>query len=84
MIFAAIKLMKRRIFDQVIFIKNRTGQLTCLIPLVFAAADDMFQRFFAESTHHADWNSLDSSFKCNTQSPLGIGCCDGHTKQAPQ
>jgi hypothetical protein len=45
MIFAAIKLMKRRIFDQVIFIKNRTGQLTCLIPLVFAAADDMFQRF---------------------------------------
>ncbi|WP_083906792.1 glycosyltransferase family 2 protein [Octadecabacter arcticus] len=27
---------------------------------------------------------LDSSFKCNTQSPLGIGCCDGHTKQAPQ
>jgi len=28
--------------------------------------------------------SLGSSFKCNTQSPLGIGCCDGHTKQAPQ
>jgi hypothetical protein len=27
---------------------------------------------------------LGSSFKCNTQSPLGIGCCDGHTKQAPQ
>ena len=30
------------------------------------------------------WNLLGSSFKCNTQSPLGIGCCDGHTKQAPQ
>jgi len=29
-------------------------------------------------------DSLGSSFKCNTQSPLGIGCCDGHTKQAPQ
>jgi hypothetical protein len=29
-------------------------------------------------------NFLGSSFKCNTQSPLGIGCCDGHTKQAPQ
>ena len=28
--------------------------------------------------------SLGSSFKCNTQSPLGIGGCDGHTKQAPQ
>ena len=28
--------------------------------------------------------TLGSSFKCNTQSPLGIGCCDGHTKQAPQ
>ena len=28
--------------------------------------------------------ALGSSFKCNTQSPLGIGCCDGHTKQAPQ
>jgi homoserine O-acetyltransferase len=28
--------------------------------------------------------NLGSSFKCNTQSPLGIGCCDGHTKQAPQ
>jgi choline-glycine betaine transporter len=28
--------------------------------------------------------SLGSSFKCNTQSPLGIGCCDGHTNQAPQ
>jgi hypothetical protein len=28
--------------------------------------------------------SLDSSFKCNTSRPLGIGCCDGHTKQAPQ
>ena len=27
---------------------------------------------------------LGSSFKCNTQSHLGIGCCDGHTKQAPQ
>jgi hypothetical protein len=27
---------------------------------------------------------LGSSFKCNTQSPLGIGCCDEHTKQAPQ
>ena len=27
---------------------------------------------------------LGSSFKCNTQSPLGIGCCNGHTKQAPQ
>jgi hypothetical protein len=27
---------------------------------------------------------LDSSFKCNTSRPLGIGCCDGHTKQAPQ
>jgi hypothetical protein len=24
--------------------------------------------------------SLDSSFKCNTQSPQGIGCCDGQTK----
>jgi endo-alpha-1,4-polygalactosaminidase (GH114 family) len=23
---------------------------------------------------------LDSSFKCNTQSPQGIGCCDGQTK----
>ena len=29
-------------------------------------------------------HGLGSSFKCNTQSPLGIGCCDGHTKQAPQ
>ena len=29
-------------------------------------------------------DSLDSSFKCNTSRPLGIGCCDGHTKQAPQ
>jgi hypothetical protein len=28
--------------------------------------------------------SLGSSFNCNTQSPLGLGCCDGHTKQAPQ
>jgi hypothetical protein len=35
---------------------------------------------------HADvaMGGLGSSFKCNTQSPLGIGCCDGHTKQAPQ
>jgi hypothetical protein len=30
------------------------------------------------------YRSFGSSFKCNTQSPLGIGCCDGHTKQAPQ
>jgi hypothetical protein len=28
--------------------------------------------------------SLGSSFKCNTSGPLGIGCCDGQTKQAPQ
>jgi hypothetical protein len=28
--------------------------------------------------------SLGSSFKCNTRSPQGIGCCDGQTKQAPQ
>ena len=28
--------------------------------------------------------SLGSSFKCNTQRPQGIGCCDGQTKQAPQ
>ena len=27
---------------------------------------------------------LGSSFKCNTSGPLGIGCCDGQTKQAPQ
>jgi hypothetical protein len=27
---------------------------------------------------------LGSSFKCNTQRPQGIGCCDGQTKQAPQ
>ncbi len=27
---------------------------------------------------------LGSSFKCNTQRPEGIGCCDGQTKQAPQ
>jgi len=27
---------------------------------------------------------LGSSFKCNTQRPQGIGCCDGHTIQAPQ
>ena len=26
--------------------------------------------------------SLGSSFKCNTQSPLGIGCCDGHTARS--
>jgi hypothetical protein len=29
-------------------------------------------------------DSLGSSFKCNTQRPQGIGCCDGQTKQAPQ
>jgi hypothetical protein len=29
-------------------------------------------------------DSLGSSFKCNTSGPLGIGCCDGQTKQAPQ
>jgi hypothetical protein len=29
-------------------------------------------------------HSLGSSFKCNTSGPLGIGCCDGQTKQAPQ
>ena len=28
--------------------------------------------------------TLDSSFKCNTHSPEGIGCCDGQTIQAPQ
>ncbi|MFT7595190.1 MAG: hypothetical protein ACI8R4_002517 [Paracoccaceae bacterium] len=27
---------------------------------------------------------LDSSFKCNTHGPEGIGCCDGQTIQAPQ
>jgi len=27
---------------------------------------------------------LGSSFKCNTSGPLGIGCCDGQTKQASQ
>ena len=27
---------------------------------------------------------LDSSFKCNTHSPTGIGCCDGQTIQTPQ
>jgi len=27
---------------------------------------------------------LGSSFNCNTQSPKGVGCCDGQTKQAPQ
>ena len=30
------------------------------------------------------YRSFGSSSECNTQSPLGIGCCDGHTKQAPQ
>ena len=29
-------------------------------------------------------HSLGSSFKCNTQRPQGIGCCDGQTIQAPQ
>jgi len=40
----------------------------------------------AEDTYlsYLDVAGLGSSFKCNTQSPLGIGCCDGHTKQAPQ
>ncbi len=28
--------------------------------------------------------SLGSSFKCNTRSLKGIGCCDGPRKQAPQ
>jgi hypothetical protein len=28
--------------------------------------------------------SLGSSFKSNTRSLRGIGCCDGQTKQAPQ
>ena len=27
--------------------------------------------------------TLGSSFKCNTQRPWGIGCCDGQTIQAP-
>ena len=27
---------------------------------------------------------LGSSFKCNTRSLKGIGCCDGPRKQAPQ
>jgi hypothetical protein len=27
---------------------------------------------------------LGSSFKCTTSRPLGIGCCVGQTKQAPQ
>ena len=27
---------------------------------------------------------LGSSFKCNTQGPWGIGCCDGQTIQAPR
>lgn len=27
---------------------------------------------------------LDSSFKCNTDRPEGIGCCDGQTIQTPQ
>jgi hypothetical protein len=33
------------------------------------------------------WQPLDtlgSSFKCNTRSLKGIGCCDGPRKQAPQ
>jgi hypothetical protein len=28
--------------------------------------------------------TLGSSFKCNTRSPRGVGCCDGQTKQASQ
>ena len=43
----------------------------------------------AYQAHPRPWrpplrHSLGSSCKCNTLALLGIGCCDGPTKQAPQ
>jgi hypothetical protein len=39
---------------------------------------------FTEDGNLKYFESLGSSFKCNTQRPQGIGCCDGQTIQAPQ
>jgi hypothetical protein len=53
----------------------------------FCADSNTLPKIDAKITSLGNYSSdhtLGSSFKCNTQSPLGIGCCDGHTKQAPQ
>ena len=55
------------------------------LPAIMAAAGAAFLLVYGGLRFKAAWQgSLGSSFKCNTQSPLGIGCCNGHTKQAPQ
>jgi hypothetical protein len=43
-----------------------------------------FGQILASKTEIGLTQFLGSSFKCNTSGPLGIGCCDGQTKQAPQ
>ena len=45
---------------------------------------DMLPLVFKNASEVPDAQGLGSSFKCNTHSPQGIGCCDGQTKQAPQ
>lgn len=52
-------------------------------PRLICIAGD-FSKFDAHAIKQMNRNILGSSFKCNTQSPQGIGCCDGQTKQAPQ
>jgi hypothetical protein len=79
---------------KIAFLKTTAVTLASVLLATGAAladqADDTLRVAFTKELENVDsyFNSsregLGSSFKCNTQSPLGIGCCDGHTKQAPQ
>jgi len=74
----SIQISTRKVAEAIGYSPSTTRDaMTCLLDLGEIELQKPGQR--GRAAHY-----LGSSFKCNTQSPLGIGCCDGHTKQAPQ
>jgi len=47
------------------------------LDLVSFLPDPLDELAFRAAVRFCKVTGLDSSFKCNTQRPQGIGCCDG-------